>query len=48
MTHVDVLEEMLYKAIENNRSKKNQKFSEFIVSNIDILVDSIIVGFLNL
>ena len=41
MTQTEVLEDLLNKAIANIDSKKRKKYSDIIVSNIDVLVDSI-------
>jgi DNA (cytosine-5)-methyltransferase 1 len=41
MTHSEILENLLAKAISNLSSRKRRKYSEIIVTNIDILVGSI-------
>jgi DNA (cytosine-5)-methyltransferase 1 len=41
MTQTEILEGLLNKAIANIDSKKRKKYSEIIMSNIDVLVDSI-------
>ena len=41
MTHTEILEGLLNKAIANINSKKCNKYSDIIVSNIDVLVNSI-------
>jgi len=41
MTQREILEDLLNKAIENINRKKYKKYSGIIVSNIDVLVDSI-------
>jgi len=41
MTHTEILESLLNKAIANISGKKHKKYSDIIVSNIDVLVESI-------
>jgi DNA (cytosine-5)-methyltransferase 1 len=41
MTQIEILEGLRNKAIANSSGKKRKKYSDIIVSNIDVLVDSI-------
>ncbi|MDR1895304.1 MAG: restriction endonuclease, SacI family [Prevotellaceae bacterium] len=41
MTHSEILENLLERAVANLSAKKHRKYSEIIVANIDILLDNI-------
>ncbi|MDR3286118.1 MAG: hypothetical protein LBT27_01575 [Prevotellaceae bacterium] len=41
MTHIEILEDLLTKAVANLSAKKRKKYSDIIVKNIDVLVTNI-------